>query len=128
MRDFPEKWINAFLMSTTVIETCRNANISKTKYYLLKRDNEFQSVLRERRDMCIQAAVQALRGHFLKGVLILAEIAEDPSVSPQVRVNAISCMLSQLANWENTTDIIQRIERLEESKEDGFNTVLGGVG
>lgn len=125
MRDYPEKWINAFLVSTTVAETCRIAKISKTKFYQLKHDNDFQGVLRERRDMCIQAAVQALREHFLKGVHILAEIAENPSVSPQVRVNAVSCMLSQLANWETTTDIIERIERLEEPKEDGISTFLG---
>lgn len=128
MKDFPERWVNSFLVSASVAETCRNAQISKTKYYQLKRDNSFQCVLQERRDMCIQAAVQALREHFLKGVQILAEIAEDASVSPQVRVNAISCMLSQLANWETTTDIIERIKKLEETKEDRISTLLGDVG
>ena len=128
MGNYPEKWINAFLQSTSVAETCRNANISKTKYYQLRKDDDFQKVLRERRDLCIHAAVQAMREHFLKGVQILAEIAENPSVSPQTRVNAISCMMSQLANWETTEDVLQRLERLEQSKEDDFSTLWGDVG
>lgn len=124
MNDFPEKWITAFLMSTTVAETCRKAKISKTKYYQLKKDNGFQCILHERRDMYIQAAVQALREHFLKGVRILAEIAEDTSVSPQTRVNAISVMLSQLQTWNTSSNIIERIEALE-SKNDDSVTYLG---
>ena len=128
MRNYPEKWINAFLQSASVAETCRNADISKTKYYQLRKDEDFQKVLRERRDLCIQAAVQALREHFLKGVQTLAEIAENPSVSPQTRVNAVQVMLSQLANWETTVDVLERLQRLEETKEDDFSTLLGDVG
>lgn len=125
MREYPEKWIDAFLRSTTVRETCEAANISKTKYYKLRNDSSFQSVLRERRDMCIASAVEALREAFLRNVIILQEIAENPSVSAQTRVNSISVMLSQLREWTTTSDILERLSALE-AKKDEYVTVIGG--
>lgn len=125
MKDFPEKWICAFLTGTTVKQVCEEAGISKTKYYKLRADPDFQAVIRERRDMCILSAVQALREAFLRNVQILMDISEDSSVSAQTRVNAVSVMLSQLQSWTTTQDLIERIERLESVNNESM-TVLGG--
>ena len=124
--NFPEKWITAFLSHAKVTEICKAGGFSKTKYYQLKHDVDFQRVLRERRDMAVMVAVDALRAHFLRDVEILAEIAEDDSTAPQVRINAISVALSQLQNRTQTVDLIARIEALETKNDENLRVFPEG--
>lgn len=123
--DFPEKWITAFLSHPRVVDVCEAGGFSKTKYYQLKKNPDFQRCLRERRDMAVMAAVDALRAHFLRDVEILQAIAEDADTAPQVRVNAISVALSQLQSWTQTVDLLARIEALEETKNNEMGTFQG---
>lgn len=125
MTEFPEKWISAFLTGAKVREICQDAEISKTKYYALKSDPDFQAVLRERKDMAISAGLEALRGHFLRDIEILQEIAENPETAPQVRINAVSVSLQQLSSWISTVDLAERVAALENARNDGFETFEG---
>ena len=125
MTEFPEKWISAFLTGAKVREICQEAGISKTKFYALRRDPDFQAVLRERKDMAISAGLEALRGHFLRDIGILQAIAEDPGIAPQVRINAVSVSLQQLSNWISTVDLAERVTALENARNDGFETIQG---
>ena len=123
--EYPEKWIMAFLTGTRVKDICKQAGISRTKYYSLRADKAFEAVLRERKDMAVKSAVEALRAHFLRDVQILQEIAENKENSAQVRVNAVSVALSQLANWTSTIDLLERLEALENAQNDDFSTFKG---
>ena len=123
--EFPEKWVTAFLSNAKVVDICKAGGFSKSKYYQLKHNADFQSVLRERRDMAIMAAVDALRACFLRDVQILQAIAENDATAPQVRVNAISIALTQLQNWTQTVDLLARIEALETKNDE--NVIFEGV-
>lgn len=125
MMEYPEKWICAFLIGTTVKEICKEAGISKTKFYALRKDKRFQEVLRERRDALVLSGVQALRAHFFKAVEVLAEIAENADTAAQTRVYAASTILTQLKDWVTTEDLIRRVEALEKSENNDSVTVLG---
>ena len=127
MGEYPERYISAFLTGTKVTEICEAAGFSRSKYYKLKADPDFQEVLRERRDLAVKGALEALREHFVKDVRILQEIAENPEISPQVRINAISISLQQLREWVPVVDLLQRIEALEQAENDDFSTFSGVV-
>ena len=113
MKDYPEKLITAFISETRPIDIQRAAGIGNTKYYALKRDPEFQRVLTERRTEIIQTAVKRMENNFVKNADTLQAIIDDKEVSPQIRVNALRLYGEQFGQWKMTTDILERIERIE---------------
>lgn len=112
-KTYPEKLIAAFLTEIRPIDIQRAAGIGNTKYYALKRDPDFQQVLTERRTEIIQTAVKRMENNFVKNADTLQAIIDDPEVSPQIRVNALRLYGEQFGQWKMTTDILERIQRIE---------------
>ena len=113
MKCYPEKLISAFLTEVRPIDIQRAAGIGNTKYYALKRDPEFQRVLTERRTEIIQTAVKNMENNFVKNADTLQAIIDDKEIAPQVRINALRLYGEQFGQWKMTTDILERIERIE---------------
>lgn len=121
MKEYPESLITAFLTSCKASEIQQTAKISKTKYYRLKSDPEFQRILTERRTELIKSAVLTMESYLSKDVKILQGIIEDPDTSAQIKINGIQLMLNQLASWKSTTEILERIQNLERRYEEENN-------
>lgn len=118
MRRFDENLIAAFTESTSAAEIMRKTGISRTKYYRLLNDKDFQTAVTKRRNEIITAAVLRMEGYLEKDVEVLQQIIESDDVAPQTRVNAISTLMTQLAAWKVNTDFEQRLIELEELKND----------
>ena len=76
---------------------------------------DFQKVLRDRKEAILKTAVNKMQGYLTRDVEILQEIIEDPNTSPQTKVNAIQTLMNQLRDWTTTTDIIKRLEALQDT-------------
>lgn len=112
---YPEAQINAFLTSFKASEVMKLANISKRKYYKLKKDEDFQKILTDRRNEMIKEAVNKMESYLSEDVDILQNMARDSLIKDQIRINAIQLLMNQLGQWKQITEIISRIEALEDA-------------
>ena len=116
MKEYPESLITAFLTSYHPADIMRATGISKSKYYSLKADPEFQRVLTERRTEIVKGAVMKMESYLNEDVEKLQEIIRKEDSSDQVKINAINLLMSQLGQWKNTTEILDRLRALEDAQ------------
>lgn len=116
MKEYPESLITAFLTSFKANEIMKVTGISKTKYYRLKNDPDFQKILTDRRSELIREAVLKMESYLSEDVEILQGIIRDQNTRDQVKVNAIQLLMSQLGQWKQITELIARIEALEDAE------------
>ena len=124
-RAYEEVWITAFMTSCKRTEIMKTAGISKSQYYRLKGDQEFQKIINERRSELIREAVLKMESYLSKDVEILQGIIEDPETPRQIKINGIQLMMNQLAQWKQTDHILDMIQALEDAE--GLNKPLPGV-
>lgn len=116
MKEYEEHIIAAFLSNWKPKEIQAAAGISKSKYYKLKNDSDFQRILTERRSEIIKEAVWRMEGYLNEDIEILQSIVRDEKTSPQIKINAINLLMTQLNNWKQTTEILDRLQKLEDAQ------------
>jgi len=115
-KTYPENVITAFLTSYKRSEIMKTAGIGKEKYYVLKNDPDFMRIVTERRDELIKEAVLKMESYLSEDVEILQSIIRKPDTSDQVKINGINLLMSQLNAWKNTTEILARLQALEDAQ------------
>jgi hypothetical protein len=116
MKQYEESLITAFLTSYKPAEIMKLTGISKTKYYRLKRDPDFQRILTQRRTEIIKEAVLKMESYLTEDVEILQGIIRKEDTSDQVKINGINLLMSQLNQWKSTTEILDRLQALEDAQ------------
>lgn len=116
MKEYPESLITAFLTSYKPAEIMKLTGISKTKYYRLKRDPDFQKILTERRTELVKSAVMKMESYLTEDVEILQSIIRKGDTTDQVKINGINLLMSQLNTWKSTTEILDRLQALEDAQ------------
>lgn len=114
MREYPEKYITAFMTSSRRSEILKSASIGKDKYYTLKNDADFMKIVNDRRSEIIKDAVLKMESYLGENVEILQDIIRNPETKDQVKVNALKLFSDQLGQWKNTSDILERLQHLED--------------
>lgn len=117
-----ERVISAFLTNYRAVDIMAETGLSKSTVYKLRNNQAFQKVIKERKQAILKTAVNKMQSYLTKDVEILQEIIEDPETSPQVKINGIRVLMEQLRDWTMTTDIIKRLEALENPSEDVSET------
>ena len=112
-----ERVIGAFLNNYRMVDVIRETGLSRKTVYKIRNDPSFQKLIQERKDAILKAAVNKMQGYLTRDVEILQTIIEDPNTSAQTKVNAIQTLMSQLRDWTTTTDIITRLNALQQSSE-----------
>lgn len=125
MVEYPEEYITAFMRSCKRSKIMELANIGKCKYYELKNDPEFMKIVTERRSEILKEAVLKMEGYLNENVDILQDIIRSPGTKDQVKINALRLQGDQLGEWKNTTEILERIQALEDAQRQNHD-VLGG--
>lgn len=115
-RDYPENLITAFLTTYKPADIMKLTGISKSKYYRLKEDQDFQRILTQRRNEIIKEAVLKMESYLTEDVKILQGIIRKEDTSDQVKINGINLLMSQLNAWKSTTEILDRLQALEDAQ------------
>ena len=118
-----ERVIGAFLNNFRMVDVMRETGLSKHTVYKIRNDPNFQKVIRERKEAIIKTAVNKMQGYLTKDVEILQEIIENPETSAQTKVNAIQTLFNQLRDWTTTTDILKKLEALQNPSDNVSDTV-----
>ena len=116
MKTYPEEYITAFMTSCKRAEIMKMAGIGKNKYYALKSDPNFMRIVTERRDELIREAVLKMESYLSENVEALQKIIRDPETKDQVRVNALTLFSNQLGQWRNSTEILDRLQKVEDAQ------------
>lgn len=117
-----ERVIAAFLNNFRMVDVMKETGLSKNTVYKIRNNPDFQKVIRERKDAILKTAVNKMQSYLTKDIEILQGIIEDPESSAQVKINAIQTLMSQLRDWTTTTDIIKRLEALQNTSRDVSET------
>lgn len=112
-----ERVISAFLTNYRAVDIMAETGLSKSTVYKLRNNQAFQKVIKERKEAILKSSVNKMQSYLTKDVEILQKIIEDPETSPQVKINGIRVLMEQLRDWTMTTDIIKRLEALENPSE-----------
>ena len=118
-----ERVIGAFLNNFRMVDVMKETGLSKNTVYKIRNDPEFQKVIRERKEAILKTAVNKMQSYLTKDVEILQQIIEDPETSAQTKVNAIQTLMNQLRDWTTTTDIMKKLEALQDTSGNVSDTV-----
>ena len=118
-----ERVIGAFLNNFRMVDVMKETGLSKNTVYKIRNDPEFQKTIRERKEAILKTAVNKMQGYLTKDVEILQQIIEDPDTSAQTKVNAIQTLMNQLRDWTTTTDIMKKLEALQDTSGNVSDTV-----
>ena len=115
MKQYPEELITAFMCTARRGEIMEKTGISKSRYYRLKADPDFQRLVAERRTELAKDAVLRMEGYLSKDVMILQEIIENPETSAQTRLNGIQLLMNQLGQWKMMSEMMERLQSVEDA-------------
>ena len=115
-KTYSETIITAFLKYDKLADIAREIKVTPQTAAKYRDDPELQELLSERRMQFVKAAVAKMQGFMTEGVETLQNIIRDSETSPQTRVNAIQIMFNQCKVWTETTDILERLQALEDAE------------
>lgn len=120
-----EPLIMSCINNYSVTEISRTTGISRATLYKLFNNAEFKKAIAERKAAIVRATVGAMQSRLLRNVDTLQGIADDLETAPQVRINAIQVLMTQLKDYMSITDISDRLAEIE-TKLNENSTAQGG--
>ena len=87
----------------------------RTLYELMKKP-EFKELYTQAKGEILKAATAKLQGNLTGAIDTLAEVMNDKEAPKQTRVNSAVSILQYAARFTETTDIIERLEAIEEAQ------------
>lgn len=91
---YSDEVIDAFALYQKNEDIAKAINKSVRTVQLYKKDEELQKQVEERRTIYTKLAVNKLQNSMNIAIDGLIDIIQDKEIKPQIRVNAISCMLN----------------------------------
>lgn len=91
---YSDEVIDAFALYQKNEDIAKAINKSVRTVQLYKKDEELQKLVEERRTIYTKLAVNKLQNSMNIAIDGLIDIIQDKEIKPQIRVNAISCMLN----------------------------------
>lgn len=108
-----ERVISAFLNNFRMVDVIKETGLSKNTVYKIRKNPDFQRVIRERKSAILRTAVNKMQSTLVRDFDVLQSIIDDPDTPKQVRVNAISTKWNQFREWSTTVDVLRRLDALE---------------
>lgn len=91
----------------------------RTLYDRMKKE-DFQTLYTQARADLLRAATGQLQGKLAGAVATLSEIMDDESAPKQTRANCATSILQYGERFTKATDLLERMERIEEIIDDGW--------
>ncbi len=88
---------------------------TRTLYERMKKP-EFKELYAQAKGEILKAATAKLQGNLCGAIDTLADIMKDEEAAKQTRVNSAVSILQYAARFTETTDILERLEAIEEAQ------------
>ena len=114
LNDKNSKFIDTYLSSKNMTETCKKLDITRSTAYRYLKEDIVKAEIDKRRGELINDTTLYLQGSLQECSKILMDIIKDPKTSPQVKINAINSIFSNCNKLTETNDILVKIASIEE--------------
>lgn len=114
MNKYTEDVITAFLTCSSIKSICEATGKSERTIIRYSQDEELQKEVDKRRKLIIKASVKKMQSALLECVEELLKIVRADN-SPQIKINAMQLLFNQCRTWTEDTDIIERLQKIEDS-------------
>ena len=109
-----EAVISALLTNATIRAASECCGVSETRIYARLRNPEFKARYDAERLAMLERNSNALQVHIATAIEGMVEIANDPKVAAQTRLNAQRTIIETSLKLTEIVDLLQRIRKLEE--------------
>lgn len=107
------KFIDAYLKTKNMTETCKSLKISRNTAYTYLKDDKVKAEISKRRTELISNTTLFLQDNLKECSSILMDIIRDKNSSPQVKINAINSIFSNCNKLTETNDILTKLADIE---------------
>lgn len=114
MKNYSEDLLNAFMECNTYKEISERTGVNYDLVCKTAKDPEFIRVLDKRRSKVLCKTAKEMQKGLMMCVKELTDIIQNKKTSPQIKINAISVYFNNCNRLTETTDVIARINDLEE--------------
>lgn len=108
------KFIDTYLSSKNMTETCKKLKISRNTAYVYMRDSKVKAELDKRRGDLINDTTLYLQDSLRECSKVLMDIVNSPTASPQVKINAINSIFSNCNKLTETNEIMTKLAEIEQ--------------
>lgn len=109
------KFIDAYLTSKNIKEVCDKLKISRSNVYQqYLNDPVIKQEISKRRNELLNDTTMYLQDKLQECSKVLMDIVHDKNTAPQVKINAINSVFNNYVKLAETTDILTRLEELEQ--------------
>ena len=108
------KFIDAYLKTMNMTETCKSLKISRNTAYNYLKDDRVKAEISKRRTELIGNTTLFLQDNLKECSSILMDIIRDKNSSPQVKINAINSIFNNCNKLTETNDILTKLADIEE--------------
>ena len=108
-----EVLIAALLSNPTVRAAAKAVGRSETQVYARLRDPDFKAQYNAARHELLEQSTATLQGHLSEAVETMTAIMRDTEAPHQTRLNAAEAIMRNSLKLTEQTDIIERLDRLE---------------
>ena len=113
MNDKQIKFIETYLQSKNITETCKTLDISRNTAYTYLQDKDIKAEINQRRNEMLSNATIYLQDQLQACSGVLMDIINEETAPYQVKVNAINSVFNNCNKLTETTDIITRLNDIE---------------
>lgn len=117
MKEYSEEIIDAFMFNAKLVDISRQSGLSLSQVKRLRKNADFQKIIRQRKDEIIRTSVNRMQAYFIMDVDVLQNIIKNKDINPQTRIYAISVLFSSLKDWMTISDLVERMDNIEKEQE-----------
>jgi len=110
--------LNALLIYPTIREASEATGVPETTIYSKLRNSEFKNRYNEAKTQMLQNTVTFLQMRLQDATSTIVDIMNDPETASQVRINAARSVFDYCIRLTEQTEILRRLEALEELQKD----------
>lgn len=102
------------LSCLTIREASKTCGVSETQIYSRLREPEFKARYDEARRELLENATKSLQARTGGAVDTMWKVCQNEENPPQVRLNAAEAILRNSLRFTETTDILEKLQKLEQ--------------
>lgn len=111
-----EEIISGLIAQGSIKGAAASLECTTRTLYTRMKTPEFKELYTQAKGEILKAATAKLQGNLCGAIDTLAEITQDPEAPKQTRVNSAVAILQYAARFTETTDILERLEAIEETQ------------
>jgi len=114
LTDKQNNFIDTYLNSKNMTETCKKLNITRSTAYRYLKEDIVKAEIDKRRSELISNTTLFLQDSLQECSKTLMDIIKDQNTSPQVKINAINSIFNNCNKLTETNDILTKLADIEE--------------